>query len=118
MRKRCVIITRRASASSSAFISRRTDASPAATLNIVSLCFTSTAFGSDLLEKSRVIRQAPGERAYHIFYQLMSGHDKTLCQKLEFDKKPVDYWYVNQAETTIKGVNDQEEYAMTDVGLI
>ena len=64
-----------------------------------------------------MIRQAPGERAYHIFYQIMSGKQADLCKKLELDKAPKDYWYVNQAETTIKGVDDQEEFQLTDVRL-
>uniref|UniRef100_A0A7E4V522 Myosin head n=1 Tax=Panagrellus redivivus TaxID=6233 RepID=A0A7E4V522_PANRE len=67
-----------------------------------------------LLEKSRVIRQAPGERCYHIFYQIFSGQIPGLREKLMLDKPLKDYWFVSQAELTIDGVNDQEEHQLTD----
>ncbi|VDL65298.1 unnamed protein product [Nippostrongylus brasiliensis] len=67
-----------------------------------------------LLEKSRVIRQAPGERCYHIFYQVFSGHVPTLTKDLLLDKPVKDYWFVAQAELKIDGVNDKEEHQLTD----
>ena len=68
----------------------------------------------DLLEKSRVIRQAPGERCYHIFYQVFSGYVPTLTKDLQLDKPVKDYFFVAQAELKIDGVNDKEEHQMTD----
>uniref|UniRef100_A0A0N5AUY4 Myosin head n=1 Tax=Syphacia muris TaxID=451379 RepID=A0A0N5AUY4_9BILA len=67
-----------------------------------------------LLEKSRVIRQAPGERCYHIFYQLHSDFIPTLKKDLLLDKPLKDYYFVAQAELTIDGVNDKEEHQLTD----
>ena len=70
---------------------------------------------SDLLEKSRVVKQAPGERCYHIFYQIMSGAIDGLKQKLFLDKNDLrHYHFVSQAELTIDGVDDNEEMRMTD----
>ncbi|KAI6204528.1 hypothetical protein M3Y94_00684900 [Aphelenchoides besseyi] len=64
-----------------------------------------------LLEKSRVIRQAPGERCYHIFYQLFSGYKPDLQKQLF---PTADYWFIAQAELLIDGIDDKEEHKLTD----
>lgn len=51
-----------------------------------------------LLEKSRIVTQAPGERNYHIFYELLGGLSEAERMKyglLEADK----YFYLNQGSS-------------------
>eukprot|EP00080_Pristionchus_pacificus_P015122 PDM75142.1 myo-5 [Pristionchus pacificus] len=67
-----------------------------------------------LLEKSRVIKQAPGERCYHIFYQLYSGAVAGLKEKLFLTRPLKEYHFVAQAELSIDGVDDKEEMLLTD----
>ncbi|VDM42609.1 unnamed protein product [Toxocara canis] len=67
-----------------------------------------------LLEKSRVIKQAPGERSYHIFYQIISGQIKGLKEKLFLTHDIRSYHLVSQAEITIDGIDDKEEMQITD----
>ncbi|KAG4165156.1 hypothetical protein ERO13_A13G061800v2 [Gossypium hirsutum] len=63
-----------------------------------------------LLEKSRVVQCAEGERSYHIFYQLCAGAPRTLREKLNL--KDVDeYKYLKQSNCySITGVNDAEHF--------
>lgn len=61
-----------------------------------------------------MIRQAPGERCYHIFYQIFAGEKPGLLKDLLLDKPVSEYWFVAQAELTVDGIDDKEEFQLTD----
>ncbi|XP_028904221.1 unconventional myosin-VIIa [Ornithorhynchus anatinus] len=64
-----------------------------------------------LLEKSRVCRQAPDERNYHVFYCLLQGVTAEQRKKLGLGKAS-DYNYLAMGNTTTcDGRDDSKEYA-------
>ncbi|KAK3250707.1 hypothetical protein CYMTET_39922 [Cymbomonas tetramitiformis] len=66
-----------------------------------------------LLEKTRIVQQAPGERSYHIFYQLLAGataEQKKSMQLLE----PEAYRYLSGGKCLkVDGVNDKKLFQET-----
>ncbi|XP_014672549.1 PREDICTED: myosin heavy chain, striated muscle-like [Priapulus caudatus] len=69
---------------------------------------------SYLLEKSRVVSQAPLERSYHIFYQQMSGGIPAMKEKCLLTDAIETYYFIAQGKTYIDGVDDGEEMKATD----
>lgn len=47
-----------------------------------------------LLEKTRIVYQAPTERNYHIFYQLLAGTTDEEKKELHLRPGPADYAYL------------------------
>lgn len=63
-----------------------------------------------LLEKSRIISQAPGERNYHVFYYLLNGANPALKTKLHL-LPPDQYHYLGQHTiVTLESVDEIAEF--------
>uniref|UniRef100_A0A5F9CD17 Myosin heavy chain 7B n=1 Tax=Oryctolagus cuniculus TaxID=9986 RepID=A0A5F9CD17_RABIT len=69
---------------------------------------------SYLLEKSRVIFQLPGERGYHVYYQILSGKKPELQDVLLLSMNPYDYHFCSQGVITVDNMDDGEELIATD----
>ena len=79
-----------------------------------SFCIQGCAIENYLLEKSRVVRQTPGERNYHIFYFILCGCSEDVLRQLMLTRNARDYNYLNTSGcTVIDGLDDACEY--TDV---
>ncbi|XP_043994741.1 unconventional myosin-Ie isoform X1 [Gambusia affinis] len=66
-----------------------------------------------LLEKSRVVMRNPGERSFHIFYQLIEGASGE--QKKSLGITSLDYYtYLNQSGSyKVDDINDRNEFQET-----
>ncbi|XP_033123994.1 unconventional myosin-Ie-like [Anneissia japonica] len=66
-----------------------------------------------LLEKSRVVSQNPGERSFHIFYQLINGVPGDQKEQLGLTN-PEYYYYLNQSGAyTVDDMDDAKEFRDT-----
>eukprot|EP01127_Copromyxa_protea_P011419 TRINITY_DN2869_c1_g2_i2.p1 TRINITY_DN2869_c1_g2~~TRINITY_DN2869_c1_g2_i2.p1 ORF type:complete len:1920 (-),score=496.80 TRINITY_DN2869_c1_g2_i2:51-5636(-) len=65
-----------------------------------------------LLEKTRIVYQAPQERNYHIFYQFIKGCSPEERQKYKVLSDPAHYQYLVNGDVVIPGVDDAREFQL------
>ncbi|KAL9967896.1 hypothetical protein ACROYT_G026203 [Oculina patagonica] len=68
-----------------------------------------------LLEKSRVVHQAQGERNFHIFYHLLSGASDELLGKLNLESDCSTYNYLNHSGCTkVDTIDDKKDFLIVE----
>merc|ERR1719431_1371656 len=65
-----------------------------------------------LLEKARIIRQAPDERTFHIFYQLLMGSSQEFKSQMILEDAK-NYTFMTKGGIKVPGIDDIEEFAAT-----
>ncbi|XP_066910591.1 myosin-10-like [Clytia hemisphaerica] len=74
-----------------------------------------------LLEKARIVRQAPEERTFHIFYQLLLGASPEVKKQFLL-LEPTAYNFMSNGTVSLANMDDRAEFkatleAMRDMGI-
>jgi myosin heavy subunit len=71
-----------------------------------------------LLENVRVVNQQPGERNFHIFYQVIAGADEKEKERWRLTRAE-DYHYINQGRISkIPMIDDKKNFQNLKTGLL